>query len=314
MSAGPIRPMLAATGVMPVGAQWAYEFKWDGVRAVAVAAGGRLRLWARSGAEISVAYPELAPLAGALPDDTVLDGEIITLDAAGAPSFVALAERMHVRDPARAAALAATRPVTYMIFDVLRLGGADATGRPYDERRALLDALAPAGSHWVAPPSFADGEATAAAAREHGLEGIVAKRRTAPYRPGLRTGDWVKLKWEATDDFVVGGWRPGARAIGALLLGDPGPGGLRYRGRCGGGISAAAERDLLAVLEPLRQAASPFLDVPAPDARGAVWTRPAVVVEVRYAHRTPDGRLRFPRYLRRRPDLTPPAAESGAGS
>ncbi|GGK20170.1 ATP-dependent DNA ligase [Pilimelia terevasa] len=301
--------MLATTGSMPVGAQWAYEFKWDGVRAIAHAAEGRLRLYARGGAEITAAYPELAPLAAALPPDTVLDGEVVALDTAGVPSFVALAERMHVRDPARAAALAATRPVTYMIFDVPRLAGEDVSGRPYDARRALLDALAPAGPHWVAPPSFGDGAATAAAARAHGLEGLVAKRRDAPYRPGGRTGDWVKLKWHTSDDFVVGGWRPGARRIGALLLGAPGAGGLSYRGRCGGGISAAAERDLLAHLVP--GGADPFADLPAADARGARWAVPSVVVEVRYAHRTPDGRLRFPCFLRRRPDRTP--ADLAAG-
>ena len=135
----------------------------------------------------------------------------------------------------------------------------------------------------------------------------MAKRVDAVYRPGVRSPDWVKVKLEVTGDFVVGGWRPGARKIGGLLVGVPRPDGrLTYRGRVGGGIGAAIERELLRELEPLRTGASPFADdVPREDARGAVWVSPRVVVEVKYGQRTPDGRLRFPRFLRLRPDMRP---------
>src|SRR5690349_5430500 len=122
--------MLATTGPLPAGPGWAYEFKWDGVRALATVRDGALRLHARSGAEITLAYPELAPLAHAT-GDAVLDGEIVVFDEHGRPSFTALAERMHVRDPVRAARLAATLPVTYMIFDLLRLDGVDLLDRPW---------------------------------------------------------------------------------------------------------------------------------------------------------------------------------------
>ncbi|GAB3376188.1 hypothetical protein GCM10027452_32890 [Micromonospora halotolerans] len=191
-----------------------------------------------------------------------------------------------------------------MIFDVLRLRGADLTGRPYRERRAALESLGLGATRWAVPPVFADGPATYAAAGEHGLEGVMAKRVDAVYRPGVRSPDWVKVKLEVTGDFVVGGWRPGARKIGGLLVGVPDPDGrLVYRGRVGGGIGAAIERELLRELEPLRAAGSPFSgDVPREDARGAIWVSPQVVVEVKYGQRTPDGRLRFPRILRLRPD------------
>jgi bifunctional non-homologous end joining protein LigD len=304
--------MLAVTGPLPAGAGWSFELKWDGVRALALIRGGRLRLYARSGAEITVAYPELAGLPGAVGDDTVLDGEIVALDAAGRPSFTALAERMHVRDPGRAAKLATEVPATYMIFDLLELAGQDLTGLPYLRRREALEHLAPDGPRWLVPPRFTNGEATLAAAAEHALEGVVAKRQDSRYRPGVRSPDWVKVKLEHTGDYVVGGWRPGARKLGALLVGSPVPGGLAFRGRVGGGIGAAAERALLAALEPLRTGASPFVAaLGREDARGAVWVRPELVVEVRYGQRTPDGRLRFPRFVRIRPDKTPQECADG---
>ncbi|WP_346536883.1 non-homologous end-joining DNA ligase [Micromonospora sp. DPT] len=306
MPGAPLKPMLAMTGPLPVDDGWAYEFKWDGVRALADITGGRQHMYARSGVEITAAYPELIPLAEQV-DDALLDGEVVLLNQTGQPSFTALAERMHVRDPAKAARLAAAAPVTYMIFDLLRLRGEDLTGRSYLQRRAALEALGFGAARWAVPPTFSDGAATYEAAGEHGLEGVMAKRVDSVYRAGVRSPDWLKVKLEVTGDFVIGGWRPGARKIGGLLVGVPGPDGrLIYRGRVGGGIGAALERELLRELEPLRAAASPFSgDVPREDARGANWVTPRVVVEVKYGQRTPDGRLRFPRVLRLRPDKPP---------
>jgi bifunctional non-homologous end joining protein LigD len=298
--------MLASPGPLPAGPGWVFEFKWDGVRAIAVVTEGKTRLWARSGVEITVAYPELAGAGGDL-DDALLDGELVVMDDAGRPSFQALAERMHVRDRGRAAKLAHTYPVTYLVFDLLRLGRVELFDVPYRERRTLLEELA-LGDGCLVPPAFDDGPATVAASRENELEGVVAKRLAATYRPGVRSPDWVKVKLDETEQFVIGGWRPGARALGALLVGcpDPATDALRFVGRVGGGISGAAERELLDTLKPLETAQSPFGDtVPREDARQAVWCRPEVVVEVRYGNRTRDGRLRFPRFLRLRPDLTP---------
>jgi bifunctional non-homologous end joining protein LigD len=304
--------MLATPGPLPSGADWAYEFKWDGVRAIASISGGAVRLYARSGAEITIAYPELASL-GQVADESVLDGEIVALDERGRPSFTRLSERMHVRDAPRAHRLAASQPVTYMIFDLLALYGADLATQPYLERRTLLEGLAQPARHWLVSPRFDDGPATLAAAEEHALEGVVAKRLASPYRAGLRTPDWVKVKREHTDDFVVGGWRPGARELGAVLVGVPLPDGrLDYRGRVGGGISEASQRALLAELRPRETAVSPFAqELPRDDAREARWVRPEIVIEVRYGNRTPDGRLRFPRFMRLRPDKSPEECADG---
>ncbi|GIJ74617.1 ATP-dependent DNA ligase [Virgisporangium ochraceum] len=302
----PYPPMLATAGQLPVGGAWAYEFKWDGVRAIAQVSGGSVRLFARKGPEITVAYPELAGLGAALGHDAVLDGEVAVLDENGRPSFRALAERFHVRDAARAARLSRSLPVTYMIFDLLELDGVELCGEPYTRRRARLDDLGLASERWLVPPSFDDGEAMYAAAQENRLEGVVAKRRTSVYRPGLRSPDWIKVKVERTGEFVVGGYRPGARALGALLVGVPGADGLEFRGRVGGGISAASERELLSVLGPLIAPSPPFATaIPREDSRGAVWVRPEVVVELKFAERTADRRLRFPRFLRLRSDKDP---------
>ena len=301
--------MLAMTGPLPAGAGWAYEFKWDGVRALADISPAAVR---------STCTPAPAwrspprtrnwsPCAEQV-DDALLDGEVVLLGAAGQPSFTALAERMHVRDRAKAARLAAAAPVTYMIFDLLRLRGEDLTGWPYRERRAALESLGLGAARWAVPPAFADGPATYEAAGEHGLEGVMAKRVDSVYRPGVRSPDWVKVKLEVTGDFVVGGWRPGARKIGGLLVGVPGPDGRldlpgpgRRRDRRGPGTGAAAPS-----WSRCAPAESPFAgDVPREDARGAIWVTPQVVVEVKYGQRTPDGRLRFPRVLRLRPDKPP---------
>jgi bifunctional non-homologous end joining protein LigD len=304
----PLSPMLATTGPLPDGPGWSYEFKWDGVRVLALFdGGGPPHLYARSGAVVTIAYPEVTG-GLRLPAGTLLDGEMVVLDGRGRPSFTALAERMHVREPLRATRLAATLPVTYMIFDLLRYGGEDLMHLPYARRRERLEDLDLAGPHWMVPPVFPDGAATAAAARENRLEGVVAKRLDTAYVPGLRSPDWIKVKFDRTGDYVIGGWRAGARRLGGLLVGLPDAGGrLRFRGRVGGGISGAAERNLLDVLTPIGTPVSPFVAgaVPREDARGAHWVRPELVVEVRYGNRTPDGRLRFPRFLRLRPDKTP---------
>jgi bifunctional non-homologous end joining protein LigD len=309
--------MLATAGELPVGPEWAYEFKWDGVRALAVIDHGEVRLYARSGAEVTRAYPELRGIGAALLDagltSAVLDGEIVLLDTDGRPSFMALAERMHVREPGRAGQLAATQPVTYMIFDLLAANGTEVVGVPYVERRELLESVLPRledAGRWVVPPRFTDGDATLAAAGLMSLEGVVAKRLLSTYRPGQRSPDWVKVKQDQTGEYVVGGWRTGRRTLGALLVGATGPAGLRYRGRVGSGFTAHVEKDVLGRLDQLRTTDSPFAEpLPREDARGAFYVRPELVVEVRYGNLTRDGRLRFPRFIRLRPDLTPEETE-----
>jgi bifunctional non-homologous end joining protein LigD len=271
-----------------------------------------VHLTSRRGNEVTTAYPELTGL-GAAHADVLLDGEVVVLRA-GIPSFAALAERMHVRDARRARALASVSPATFIAFDVLRLYGVDLTGRPWQDRREALERLAPSGQAWQLSPVYDDRDALVAATLEQGLEGVVAKRRSSPYRPGSRSGDWVKLAHQRLQACVVGGWRTETTdpsRIGALLLGvwddDPADGRvLRFVGRAGSGLATNDQGDLRALLEPLAVGRSPFgTPVPRVDAVGARWVRPEAVVEVRHLGHTDGGRLRQPVVRGFRSDLDP---------
>lgn len=315
---------MLATAADPVrglpddGAEWAYEAKWDGIRVLADLHGGQVRLTNRRGSDVTVAYPELAGLAGAHPD-ALLDGEVVVLRR-GVPSFPAIAERMHVRDPRRAAGLAAAHPATLIVFDVLRLYDVDLTARPWSERREVLERLAASGQAWQLSPVYDDGPALLAATLEQNLEGVVAKRRTSKYLPGVRSPDWLKLAHRRTRTCVVGGWRPEVTdlgRIGALLLGLPADGGgLRFAGRVGSGIAAVAAQEQLAPLLVARtRPRSPFTTaVPREDARGAAWVEPSLLVEVRHLGHTEGGRLRQPVFLGVRSDLTIDDLEAAPGS
>ncbi|MFF1529083.1 DNA ligase [Cellulomonas sp. NPDC058312] len=302
-------PVASVTGSarLPDGPEWRYEVKWDGVRVLADTRGERLRLLGRNGADAAAAYPELDALADVLPPGTVVDGEVVAMRD-GVPSFPALAERMHVRDRARAAALARRTPVTYVVFDVPVLAGEDLTARPFTERRAALDDLA-LPDHVQRSPVYEDGDLLWEATLAQGLEGVVAKRARSPYRPGVRSPDWVKAVHRRTRTALVGGWRPestGSGRLGAVLLGAPDAGGdVRFLGRAGSGIAGPLARDLTALLGPLARAGSPFADRLDPvDVRGTVWVDPVLLLDVRYLARTPSGRLRQPVVRGLRDDTT----------
>jgi bifunctional non-homologous end joining protein LigD len=304
-----MRPMLASTATaVPKGTQWLHEVKWDGMRVLADVHDGRLTLTSRNGNDATAAFPELDGLKDTYAD-LLLDGEVVAFDA-GRPSFAMLAERMHVQDRRRAERLAAANPVTYLVFDLLRLFDRDVTGQPLSGRRELLERLDLTGPHWQVPPVYDDGDELFAATLDRGLEGVMSKRRSSPYLPDRRSADWVKVPHHHNVSAVIGGWRPektnDAGRLGAVLLGVPSPQGWRYAGKMGSGIAGAAQRRLTDLLAPLTRGTSPFCDaVPVLDARGATWVRPEVVVEARALGVTREGRLRQPAYLGVRTDVTP---------
>ncbi|HET7398043.1 MAG TPA: non-homologous end-joining DNA ligase [Intrasporangium sp.] len=309
-----VRPMMAVLRdeLPPDDDRWAFELKWDGVRAVVHVDGGRPRATSRNDQDMTAAYPELRAMAASLGSrQVVLDGEIVALDEHGRPSFTRLQPRMHVTNPAQVRRLESSTPVTYLVFDVLHLDGRSTLALPYRERRRLLEGLGLDGRSWRTPPAwFGDGPAVLEAAAEQSLEGVVAKRLDSTYQPGRRSESWVKVKHLRTQEVVVGGWRPGAGrrsgSFGSLLLGIPSGDGLDYVGKVGTGFSERMLEDLAARMKALETTRDPFAGtVPAADAREAHWVSPALVGEVRFGEWTRDGRLRHPAWRGLRPDKGP---------
>lgn len=307
-----MRPMLATAGPHPgrppTGPHWLHEVKWDGMRVIADVQRGALKLFSRNETDVTLAFPEVAPPAATLAD-AQFDGEVVAM-VDGVPSFAALAQRMHVRDQRRAAALAEQAPVTFVAFDLLRLYGVDLMPRSVEQRRASLERLDLGDGAWQAPPSYADGLALAEATLAQGLEGVVSKRLGSAYQPGRRSRDWLKTAHRTTRTVVVGGWRPqtgASRALASLLVGVPdAAGGLVFMGRVGSGISDATAGALHAALEPLLSKSSPFTEgVDPADALGARWVEPLVCVDVRHLGHGAGGRLRQPIVLGLRADLGP---------
>ncbi|MFG2352222.1 ATP-dependent DNA ligase [Streptomyces sp. NPDC048521] len=308
-----IPPMLATPGRLPPAAQddrWAYETKQDGQRVMVYLPGdGGMVLRARSGEDITAAYPELRPLGGALgTTPAVLDGEVLALDERGRADFQLLQSRMGLAHaPARAARRAAQVPVHLVLFDVPFLGE-PLMRLPYARRRARLEELGLAGPYWSTPGAVTGHGAEAlAATREHGLEGLVCKRLDSVYEPGVRSRAWIKIRNMRAEDVIVGGWLPGKGRLtglpGAVLVGQRAGGRLRYVGGVGTGWSEAERTELAEQLRAAGTSRCPFDPVPRiPDAR---WVLPRLVGEVSYSTRTRAGLLRQPSWLRLRPDLTP---------
>jgi len=239
----------------------------------------------------------------------LVDGEVIGLNEQGLPDFRVIQERMHVRKASAAARLAERVPATYMVFDLLRLDGRDLTTLPLQERRALLEELELAETCWQVPQVYGDGRMLFDATFQQGLEGIVSKRLSSRYTFDSRSPHWRKIAHRHRFSYVVGGWRPQegtSNRIGAVLVGEPTPEGLLYRGRVGSGIGGAAARLLADVLAGSGRDRSPFADeVPRVDATGTHWVEPRVVVDVDTHGRRGQQRLRQPSYRGVRPDLNP---------
>lgn len=300
-------PMLATAGTPAevTGPGWSHEFKWDGVRALVATDGRAVTLRSRLGNDVTAAYPEVAEVGVLLGRPALLDGEVVALDDAGAPSFSLLQSRMHVRDPGRVRLVAGQTPVRLFVFDLLMLDGDWLLDEPYIERREALEGLALDGATVSTPPRTTDLGACLQAAADRGLEGVVSKRDTSPYRPGTRSRDWRKLRLVTEQEFLVVGYRPGkgsrTQRIGAVLVGYHHDGRLRLAGAVGSGLTGPEIDALLELLEPVDT--PPVADTMGE--RDVVWVAPTTVVQVRFREWTPDGRLRQPTYRGRRGDVDP---------
>ncbi|MFZ2511320.1 MAG: non-homologous end-joining DNA ligase [Gordonia sp. (in: high G+C Gram-positive bacteria)] len=307
-AATPLRPMLAVDeSIEQLGSDdWAFEGKWDGYRILARFADGRLTLRSRSGIDMTADFPELAALGEALHGhDAVLDGEVVAVNAAGQADFTLLAGRRRRPDEYQ---------LKMFLFDILALDGTNLENTPWERRRAVLESLAPLfdGVPAVEVPPVLNGDAGFAVgeARRHGWEGVVAKRRSAPYRQGARSPDWRKQKNWNDVEVVIGGFRYGregtAKTLGSVIVGLPEENGLRYVGRVGTGWTQAQAAEILAELKPLAISRCPFLGgIDTPVASSATWVLPKLVADVQFLDWTSTGHLRHPSWRGIRRDKLP---------
>jgi bifunctional non-homologous end joining protein LigD len=310
-----LEPMLAIAGELPADADsYRYEVKWDGYRALARWDGQRITLASRNGIDFAPRFPEIAGLAAAGLPPLLLDGEIVAVDQEGRSDFSAL--QMHI---AARPGIRSTRSVDpehrtlrLMCFDLLHLDGRSTRDLPYAERRRRLELLHLDGRHWATPPAYADGTALLAQMARSGQEGVLAKRAASTYQSGRRSADWLKIKLEHSDDFVVvGSWSSGKHGMSSLLLGCYASSAdarqrrpLRYCGKVGTGFS---EDDRLRFATTLRriEIADPPCSGDLPREEGVRWCQPLLVAQIRFTEWTREGHLRHPAFLGMRIDTAP---------
>ncbi|MFN2484042.1 MAG: DNA ligase D [Candidatus Limnocylindria bacterium] len=287
---------------------WLYEIKWDGYRVEAVVDAGRVRIWTRNQNDAARYFPELTARPTWIDaKQAIVDGEVVALGENGEPDFSALQGRTGVlgaerrgrgKKPRPSSEELAAIPLVYEVFDLLYLDGRSLLDVPLESRKRLLRSvlrdhdIVRYGAH-----VDADGEAFHAAARERGLEGIVAKHRASRYEPGRRARTWLKLKIRREHELVVAGYLPGKGAaadLGALIVGVYEDRKLRHAGQVGSGFNARTRRELAARLDELRREESPLDDPPR--LPGARWAEPKVVIRAEFAEWTSDGLLRQAAY------------------
>ena len=283
-------PMLAATGELRRDRVHAVEVKYDGCRGIVAWDGTRVRARSRPGSSMIGWFPELEAIAGDLEGRrVVLDGEVIAPDAEGRPDFHRLQTR--IGHPPRRGSRPA--PVRFVAFDVLGLDGRSLCDEPWRRRREVLERLGQAaGPSWTVAPSFDDVEAARDATARHGLEGVVVKDAAAPYRPGVRSRAWIKIKHTTVSRLVVGGLMATSRCRDALVVGELRDGRLHHRGVVEVSTSQGRRAEVAALLRTATRDRSPFVDPPG--FRHVTWVEPLLVVEVRHLGHTSGGRLREP--------------------
>jgi len=292
--------LLLAAETLPEGPGWAYELKLDGYRALAIRTGGLVPLRSRNDKDFNRKYPTIAKALATLPDETVIDGEVVALDSAGRPSFNALQNG------------SAGATIFYYVFDVMVLAGRNAMGEPLATRRELLTrevlprVAEPVRAALRFDAALAD---LIAAVRAQGLEGLVAKRLDSVYEPGARSGAWRKMRLNRSEEVVIGGYTKGGRTFDALVLGRYEGERLVYVTRTRVGFTPASRERLMDKVRPLESPECPFANLPearsgrwgegltAEKMKECVWVRPELVAEVEFVEWTPEGHLRHSRFV-----------------
>ena len=310
-----LTPMLASVGsIVPVGDDWAFEPKYDGIRVLAFADGDAVSMITRNDLDKARQFPEIIDAIRALGKRRkrpfVLDGEIVARKGEEFARFQALQSRIGETDARTIEAHATERPATLIAFDLLIDGDDVLIHQPWTERRKRLERLLGGFDKpglRLGDTQIGDGERFLAKGRRAGWEGIMAKRITAPYVAGKRSRDWQKLKLEARQEFVVGGWtepRKSRQHLGALLLGVWEGDRFVYVGHTGGGFTQKGLSEMYRRLKPLERKTSPFADTPRTN-ETAHWVRPEVIVEVKFNEWTDEGKLRQPIFVGVRDDKDP---------
>jgi bifunctional non-homologous end joining protein LigD len=290
---------------LPEGDEWIYELKFDGYRALIIKDKQLIELRSRKNKDLTGMYPGIAAAGLRLnADQAVVDGEIVALDAQGSPSFQALQHRgSHP-----------THQIVFYAFDLLHLDGTDLAGQPLLKRRARLPRVLEDSGLLLSQELPGTVAAIVEAVRGLGLEGVIAKRKDSLYEPGERSDDWLKMKLECQQEFVIGGYRPGSNGIDALLVGYHDDSGLRFAGKVRAGFVPHLRREVFKALKPYHADHCPFVDLPSPkssrwgggvtadEMRDLQWVRPELVAQVRFVEWTAEGRLRHAAFLGLRSD------------
>jgi DNA ligase D-like protein (predicted ligase) len=248
-----LRPMLATpAAALPVSPDWTYEVKWDGYRALAVKTGAGVRLISRNEKDLTRDYPRVVAAVAALrAEDLVLDGEIVALDQDGRPSFQAL---QHQTRGAGA--------IAFYAFDLLSLNGRELLSQPLEQRRRALAKVVRESGVLLSEPLEGPVQQLERAIRRHGLEGIVAKRRDSSYRPGQRTDAWIKVKFSAQQEFVVGGFKPGGSNFDSILVGYYEGKQLYFAAKVRAGFTPHLRAEVYRRLAGTNTASCPFVNLP----------------------------------------------------
>lgn len=302
-----IEPMLLLqTDNLPEGDAWLHEIKLDGYRAIAGRSGNRILFRSRRDNDFTRKFPSIAKAFRSLPDETLVDGEVAALDEQGRPSFNLLQNYQ-----------SAHGTLVYFVFDLLMFTGESLLNKPLDERKAILEEqIVPKLQEPLRYMEPIEGrmEDIIRTVKEHGLEGLVAKRLDSKYEPGRRSGAWRKMRVDKTHSFVIGGYTIGGSTFDALVFGYYDQGKLLYASRTRNGFSPVSRADLLKRMKPLEIKECPFANLPqakegrwgagltAAKMKDCVWLRPQLVGEFQYTEWTGDGHLRQSSFIGVRTD------------
>jgi bifunctional non-homologous end joining protein LigD len=291
-----VSPMLATLVDGPFDREgWSFEIKWDGFRSIAEIRNGQVRLLSRNGRAQNARFPTVAAALSGFPVDAVFDGEIVAVDAEGRPHFQDLQNSMRAGDGR----------ILYYVFDVLYAAGYDLRALPLKRRRAILEKLLPvSGAVRLSEAIDRTGRAFFRAAEKNGLEGVMAKDLSSPYRSGARSREWLKIKAHKGQEAVICGFtqpRAARKYFGALILGAFKKGKLTYIGHVGTGFTERALKDILAKLKPIVVPRSPFAEEPKTH-MPVTWVAPRLICEVKFSEWTSEGLMRHPVFLGLRED------------